>query len=45
MPIHVHAKMYFNGDGTLTELIKGLVEASLKDPGCISYTFYQHFFG
>ena len=42
MPIHVHAKMYINDDGKLAEEIKKMIEASLKDSGCLGYTFYQN---
>ena len=43
MPVHVHERMYINDDGKLAEKIKILIEASLKDAGCLSYTFYQNF--
>ena len=42
MPIHVHARMYINDDGKLDEEIKKMIEASLKDSGCLGYTFYQN---
>jgi quinol monooxygenase YgiN len=43
MSVHVHAKMYIKDDGHLSEEIKKMIDASLKDEGCISYTFYQNF--
>ena len=43
MPIHVHARMYINDDGKLAEEIKKMIDASLKDSGCLGYTFYQNF--
>ncbi len=42
MPIHVHARMYINDDGKLAEEIKKMIEASLKDSGCLGYSFYQN---
>ena len=42
MPVHVHARMYINDDGKLAEEIKTIIEASLKDEGCLSYAFYQN---
>ena len=42
MPVHVHAKMWIKDDGKLAEEIKTMIDLSLKDPGCISYTFYQN---
>ena len=44
MPVHVHAQMYINDDGKLAEEIKTMIDASLKDPGCLLYTFNQNFF-
>ena len=43
MSVHVHARMYINDDGKLAEEIKTIIEASLKDEGCLSYAFYQNF--
>ena len=43
MSVHVHARMYIKDDGHLSEEIKKMIDASLKDEGCISYTFYQNF--
>ncbi len=42
MSIYVHAKMKIKDDGHLEEEIKKMVDASLKDEGCISYQFYQN---
>ena len=42
MPVHVHARMYINDDGKLAEEIKKMIEASLKDSGCLGYSFYQN---
>ena len=42
MPVHVHAKMYINDDGILAKEIKIMIEASLKDSGCLAYSFYQN---
>ena len=42
MPIHVHARMYINDDGKLAEEIKKMIDASLKDSGCIAYSFFQN---
>ena len=42
MPVHVHARMYINDDGKLAEEIKTMIDASLKDSGCLGYTFYQN---
>ena len=42
MPIHVHARMYINDDGKLAEEIKTMIDASLKDAGCLGYTFFQN---
>ena len=42
MPIHAHARMYINDDGKLAEEIKKMIEASLKDSGCLGYSFYQN---
>ncbi len=43
MPIHAHARMYINDDGKLAEEVKTMIDASLKDEGCLGYTFYQNF--
>ena len=42
MPVHVHARMYINDDGKLAEEIKAMIDASLKDEGCLGYSFYQN---
>ena len=42
MSIYVHAKMKIKDDGHLSEEIKKMIDASLKDEGCISYQFYQN---
>ena len=42
MPVHVHARMYINDDGKLAEEIKTMIDASLKDSGCLSYSFFQN---
>ncbi len=42
MPVHVHARMYINDDGKLAEEIKKMIDASLKDSGCLGYSFYQN---
>ena len=42
MPVHVHARMFINDDGKLSEEIKKMIDASLKDPGCLGYSFYQN---
>ena len=42
MPVHVHARMYINDDGKLAEEIKKMIDASLKDSGCLSYSFFQN---
>ena len=42
MPVHVHARMYINDDGKLAEEIKSMIDASLKDAGCLSYSFFQN---
>ena len=42
MPVHVHARMYINDDGKLAEEIKKMIDISLKDSGCLGYTFYQN---
>ena len=42
MPIHVHARMYINDDGKLAEEIKTMIDTSLKDSGCLGYSFYQN---
>ena len=42
MPVHVHARMFINDDGKLAEEIKKMIDASLKDSGCLSYAFFQN---
>ena len=42
MSVHVHARMYINDDGKLAEEIKSMIDASLKDPGCQGYSFFQN---
>ena len=42
MPVHVHARMFINDDGKLAEEIKKMIDASLKDSGCMSYSFFQN---
>ena len=39
-PVHVHARMYINDNGKLAEEIKKTIEASLKDSGCLAYSFF-----
>ena len=42
MPVHVHARMFINDDGKLAEEIKKMIDASLKDSGCLGYSFFQN---
>ena len=42
MVVHVHARMYIKDDGKLVEEIKAMIDASLKDSGCLSYSFFQN---
>ena len=34
--------MYIKDDGKLVEEIKAMIDASLKDSGCLSYSFFQN---
>ena len=42
MPLHVHARMFINDDGKLADEIKKMIDASLKDSGCLGYSFFQN---
>ena len=43
MAVRVLCNFYLKDDGHLEEQMKIMIDASLKDKGCISYQFYQNF--